>query len=121
MIDQPKEERKTEAEDEAGNDGEIEGGVFAAIDDVAGESPQAEGEFSAKVEESTDENEETAEKKERAAEFAEGVHEESVEENAGNGSKEVRKEARRRNCGTILRQAQDKLYRAPTSSDSRGA
>ena len=50
--EEPKEQRKAEAEDEAGDDGEIEGGVFTAVDDVAGEFTETEGEFGAEVQES---------------------------------------------------------------------
>jgi hypothetical protein len=48
---EPEEEGKRGAENEASDDGEIERGVFAAMDDVAGEFSKAEGEFGAEVEE----------------------------------------------------------------------
>jgi hypothetical protein len=70
----PEEERKSGAEEKASDDGEIESGVFAAVDDVAGEPVEAKGESSAKIEVGTDEDEENAENKEDAAEFAERVH-----------------------------------------------
>jgi hypothetical protein len=70
----PEEERKTEAEKEAGDDREVEGGVFAAVDDVAGEAAEAQREFSAEVKHSTDKDEEAAENEEGAAEFAKRVH-----------------------------------------------
>ncbi len=72
--EEPEEEREGGAEEETRDDGEVEGGVFAAMDDVAGETAEAEGKFSAEVEESAGENEETAENKKRAAELAEGIH-----------------------------------------------
>jgi hypothetical protein len=46
MGEEPEEEGKGGAEDEAGDDGEIEGGVFAAMDDVAGEFAESERELS---------------------------------------------------------------------------
>ncbi len=48
--------------------------MLAAMDDVAGKTAEAEGELSAEVKERTDENEESAEKKKGAAEFAKGIH-----------------------------------------------
>jgi hypothetical protein len=80
VIDQPEEERKTDAEDEAGDDREIESSVFAAIDNVPREAAEAEGRFAAEVEKCTDENDKASEEEERAAEFAEGVHKKIVEE-----------------------------------------
>jgi hypothetical protein len=54
LGEKPEEQREAKAEDEAGNDGEIEGGVFTAVDDVAREFTEAEGEFGAEVQESAD-------------------------------------------------------------------
>jgi hypothetical protein len=48
--------------------------VLAAVDNIAGKAAEAEGELAAEIEESTDEDEEAAEKKKGAAEFAERVH-----------------------------------------------
>jgi len=70
----PKEEREGGAEYEAGDDWKVEGGVFTAMDDVAREAAEAEGEFATKVEKSTGEDKEAAEQQESAAEFAKGVH-----------------------------------------------
>jgi len=80
VIDQPEEERKTDAKDEAGDDREIESSVFAAIDNVPREAAEAEERFAAEVEKCTDENDKASEEEERAAEFAEGVHKKIVEE-----------------------------------------
>ena len=74
MGKEPEEEREHGAEYETGDDWEIEGGVFTAMDDVARKAAEAEREFATKVEKSTDEDEESAEEKESAAEFAKGVH-----------------------------------------------
>jgi hypothetical protein len=78
MGEEPEEEGKRGAENEASNDGEIESGVFAAMDDVAGEFSEAEGEFGAEVEERADEDKRRAEQEKRAAEIAEGIHKESL-------------------------------------------
>lgn len=78
--EEPENERKTEAEDEAGHDGEIEGGVLAAVDDVAGKFSETEGELSAEVEDGTDDGEQATEEKEDAAELAKGVHKIIIEE-----------------------------------------
>jgi hypothetical protein len=73
--EEPQEERKADAKEETGDDGEIERCVFAAVDDVAGEASQAEREFGAEIEKCAEGDEEEAEEEERAAEFAERVHE----------------------------------------------
>jgi len=52
MGEEPEEEGKDDADEEAGDDGKVEGGVFAAMNDVAGEAAQAEGETGAEVKES---------------------------------------------------------------------
>jgi hypothetical protein len=76
----PEEERERETEDEAGDDGEVEGGVLAAVDDVTGKASQAERQLAPEEKKSTDKEEEAAEKKKGAAEFAEGIHGRIVEE-----------------------------------------
>jgi hypothetical protein len=74
VRDDPEEECEHDTYDKASNDGKVERGVFAAVNDVAGQFSQAEVEFTAKIEESTDKNQKAAEKEEGAAEFAEGIH-----------------------------------------------
>jgi hypothetical protein len=54
MGEEPEKEGKSGAEDEAGDDGEIESGVFAAVDDVAGKFAQAEGEFAPEIKDGAD-------------------------------------------------------------------
>jgi hypothetical protein len=75
VRNEPEEEREHDTYDKASNDGKVERGVFAAVNDVARQFSQAEGEFAAKIEESTDKNQKAAEKEEGAAEFAERIHE----------------------------------------------
>jgi hypothetical protein len=72
--EEPKQERETEAEEEAGDDGEVEGGMFAAVDDVAGEAAEAQRQLSAEVKKSTHNDEESTENEKGATEFAERIH-----------------------------------------------
>jgi len=78
--EEPEEKRERGAENEASDDGKVESGVFAAMDDVARESTQAEGEFVAEIQKSAEENDEDAKEEERTAEFAQGIHVKIVEE-----------------------------------------
>lgn len=81
--------------------------MFAAMDDVTGQFAEAEGEISAEVEERADDGEETAEEKESAAEFAQGIHRESVEEleeiKEVDEGKEVKEQAERSLAREMLR------------------
>jgi hypothetical protein len=74
MSGKPEEKRESDAEYEAGDDGEVERGVFTAMDDVTREVAKAKGEFLAEVKKSAYDDEETAENEEGAAEFSEGIH-----------------------------------------------
>jgi hypothetical protein len=74
MREEPKEKRKSGTEDETSDDGEIERGVFAAMNDVAGEFAEAEGESGAEVKQSAEDDEDDAEQEKRAAEIAKRVH-----------------------------------------------
>ncbi len=75
MSKEPKEQRESGAEDETGNDGEIERSVLAAVDNVARQAAEAQRELAAEVKESAENDQEDAENEEHAAKFAEGVHE----------------------------------------------
>jgi hypothetical protein len=72
--EKPEQERQGAAEEEAGDDGEVKSGVFAAMNDIAGEAAEAEREFSAEIEKSANEDEKAAEEEECAAEFAKRIH-----------------------------------------------
>jgi hypothetical protein len=61
--EKPKEQAYADAEDQAGHDREIEGGVLATMDDVAGETAEAEGQFTAEVEKSAGDNQHCAQEK----------------------------------------------------------
>ncbi|HEX4545715.1 MAG TPA: hypothetical protein VH110_05100 [Candidatus Acidoferrum sp.] len=74
MGKEPEEEGKGEAEDEAGDDGNVEGGVFAAMNDVAGKATEPQGKFAAEIEKGADQDEEGTEEEESAAEIANWVH-----------------------------------------------
>jgi hypothetical protein len=54
--EEPEEQAYTDAEGQAGHDREIEGGVFATMDDVAGETAEVKWEFSAEIQESAGDN-----------------------------------------------------------------
>jgi hypothetical protein len=71
---EPEKEREDGAEEQTGDDGEVKGSVFAAMDDVARKSSKTKREFAAKVKESANEDKQSAQEEERSAEFAERVH-----------------------------------------------
>jgi len=83
VREKPEQERERDAEEKAGDHGKIKGAVFAAVDDVAGEAAEAEGELIAEIKKGADEDEESTEEKERAAEFAKRVHAEDCSERRG--------------------------------------
>jgi hypothetical protein len=80
MGEEPEEERKYHAEYEARDDGKVESGMFAAMDDVAGEFAEAEWEFGAEVEKSADDYEDDAEQEKSAAEVTERIHKSIIKE-----------------------------------------
>lgn len=83
MRDQPQQKRKYDAEHDASHDREVKGSVFAAMNNVAGKSSQAEREFAREIKERAQDDEESADIKEGAAEIAQRIHEESVENPVG--------------------------------------
>jgi hypothetical protein len=78
----PEEEREGNAEEQAGDDREVEGGVFAAVHDIAWESTEAKGKLSTEVEKPAEEDKKAAEKEEGAADFAKGRHSRILPEGA---------------------------------------
>ena len=56
VRDEPEEDGERDAEDKTGHDRKVEGGVFAAVDDVAGQFSQAEREFVPKIKKGTDQD-----------------------------------------------------------------
>ena len=67
LVDDPDEQAEDDADDDAADDGEIKSAVLAAMHDVAGKTSEAKRKFAAEVEESTDEDEDSAENEKRAA------------------------------------------------------
>jgi hypothetical protein len=74
MSKKPEEERKTETEGQAGDDGEIECRVFAAMDDIAREAAKTEGESCAQVQDCAGEKKYGTKKNEDAAEVTRRIH-----------------------------------------------
>ena len=109
MRNDPKKKTETGAKDEAGDDRKVEGGVFAAVDDVAREAAEAQGELAAEVKERAEEDQEDAKNEEHTAEFAEGIHEKHSSGTAdpGQGTIEERflRSAGRRTLGADARTA----------------
>ncbi len=50
MREEPEDEGESGAEEEASDDRKVKGGVFAAMDDVAGEFAETERKFAAEIE-----------------------------------------------------------------------
>ena len=55
MVDEPEKEAQCNADNETGDDGKVERGVFAAMNDVAGQTTQAKREFATEKEKCTNE------------------------------------------------------------------
>ena len=89
MGEEPEKQREKGAEKQAGNDGKVESSVFAAMDDVAGQSSKTKGELAAKVEENADERKQPAQEEEGAAEFAERLHDWILPEAADRQPKQI--------------------------------
>jgi hypothetical protein len=79
----PERERETDAEEDGGCEWEVEGGVLAAMQDVAGETTEAEGEADVEIEEGAGGGEDETENQEETAEVAERVHREECREEGG--------------------------------------
>lgn len=62
MGKEPEKEGQQQTEDEAGDDREIESGVFPTVNDVTRKFSEAEGEFAAEVEQRAKDGEQSAEK-----------------------------------------------------------
>jgi hypothetical protein len=88
--DEPKKKRQGCAYDDAGDDREIKGSPFAAMDDVAGEMAKAEWKLATKKEECTNKDQHSPQDKKRATELAKRIHENDFFENSIPGVEEVR-------------------------------
>ncbi len=74
MGEEPEKQREDGAEKQTGDDGKVKGGVFAAMDDIAGEPAEAEGELGTEIKKRAEEDEEGAEKEKSAAKFTHWIH-----------------------------------------------
>jgi len=72
--EEPEEKREDDAEEQAGDDREVESGVFAAMDDVAGEFSKAKRQLAAKIKKSAEKNQKTAQEKESPSQLAKRFH-----------------------------------------------
>jgi hypothetical protein len=75
VVDEPQEKRKRDTDNEAGHDRKVERGVFTAVDDVAWEAAEAEGQLVAEIKSGSDDHEQGANNQEGAAELAKRIHE----------------------------------------------
>lgn len=90
MGKQPEEKREGGAEEQAGDDGKVESGVFSAVNDVAGKFSKAKGELVPEIKKHTDQNEKRSEENERASEIAKGLHNSILPDAAGKSSENGR-------------------------------
>lgn len=74
MRDKPEENRERDAEEQAGDDRKVERGMFATMNDVAGQFSQAEWQLAPKLKKATNQDEQPSEKDKRAPKLAKGVH-----------------------------------------------
>lgn len=74
MRNEPEEDGERDANYEASHNGKVERGVFAAVNDVAGQFSQAKGQLVPEIKKKTNQDEESSEEQKRATEFAKRVH-----------------------------------------------
>jgi len=72
--EEPEKQAQADTEEQAGDDRKVKCGVLAAVDNVAGQAAEAEGELGTEIENRAEEDQESAEEKKCAAEFTKGVH-----------------------------------------------
>lgn len=82
MAEEPEEKAQADRQEKASHDGEVKGGVLAAMDDIAGQAAEAKRHPGAEKEERASEGEHSTEDEENAAEFAERIHERRVSSGA---------------------------------------
>lgn len=87
--DEPEQERERDAEEQTGDDGKVKRGVFAAVDDVAGQFSQPEWKLIAEVEKSADKNEESSKEHKGPAKIAERIHKVILPEAANESFKQA--------------------------------
>jgi len=74
VRNEPEEQGKGDAQEQARDDRKVKRGVFAAVHEVAGQSSQAEGQLVPKIKKNTNQDEEPSHEDKRPAKFAERVH-----------------------------------------------
>lgn len=74
VAEKPEEDRQHKAENKAGDDRKVEGGVFATMDDIAGKFSEAEWQSATEVKKGAKNNQEPTKKQNSATEFAKGFH-----------------------------------------------
>jgi len=68
--EEPEEKREGDAQNEAGDDGEVKGSVFTAMDDVAGEAAEAQRQPPAEIKQRSDGRNQPAKNEEGSSHFA---------------------------------------------------
>src|SRR5262245_15153326 len=86
LRNQPEEKGERDADHDCGSDRKIEGGVFAAVDDVAGKAAEAEREFAGEKQERACGGQDEAEDQEDTTQLAEFHRNESRPVSGWNGS-----------------------------------
>lgn len=77
VIDEPSDQAEHKADDDAGDNGKVECGVFGLVGNVSGQTAESKREFAAKVEEGADEEQQAPKNQKSAAKFAK-IHDESL-------------------------------------------
>jgi len=77
---EPEQQGKSETQNQTSDNWKIKGGVLAAMNDVAGQPPNSEGESAAEIKNSADDGEKSAQEEEAAAELAYRIHKIIIEE-----------------------------------------
>lgn len=82
VRDEPQEKGERDAEKQTGDDWKVEGSVFGAVNNVAGQFPQAERESVPKIKKGADQDDKPSEEDKKAADFARRIHEVILPEGA---------------------------------------
>ena len=78
MVDKPENQADDYADDQARDDREIKGAVFAAIPDVTGQTTEVERRSWSEVEECADEDEHCSDREEKSPELLDRFHAHSL-------------------------------------------
>lgn len=118
VIEEPEEQAEAEAQDEASDYGEVEGGVLTAMDDVAGKTAETERKFCAEEEQTTNEDEPETDEQNGAAEFAERVHREDSSGTAGAGRERAKRDSSAPQAGVRTARTSEQNRPAPVGMTS---